>query len=105
MPTTASAPTPVRAPHPPAAPPSLHLRALLTWAAVFTALSVVQQTLGPYLTGLPTALRTLVITGVVVPVVVYGAVPALLGARTALLRRRREKFLPRRRSVPQDPAL
>ncbi|MFD7865701.1 hypothetical protein [Streptomyces sp. NPDC057682] len=105
MPTTASAPTPVRTPQPAAAPPSLHLRALFTWAAVFTALSVVQQTLGPYLTGLPTALRTLVITGVVVPTVVYGAVPALLGARTALLRRRREKSLPGRLSVPQDPAL
>ncbi|MFJ7631128.1 hypothetical protein ACIQZN_32100 [Streptomyces sp. NPDC097595] len=79
-PTTASAP--------PAAPPSVHLRALLTWIAVFAALTVVQSLVGPYVKGFPVLLRTLVITGIVVPAVVYTLVPNLLKVRAAVLRHR-----------------
>ncbi|WP_328900883.1 hypothetical protein OHR86_13895 [Streptomyces sp. NBC_00441] len=79
-PTTASAQ--------PAAPPSVHLRALLTWIAVFAALTVVQLLVGPYVKGFPVLLRTLVITGIVVPAVVYTLVPNLLKVRAAVLRQR-----------------
>lgn len=72
----------------PAAPPSVHTRALLTWIAVFAALTVVQLAVGPYVKGFPTLLRTLVITGIVVPAVVYALVPNLLKVRAAALRRR-----------------
>ncbi|MFE7622093.1 hypothetical protein [Streptomyces sp. NPDC057509] len=72
----------------PPAPPSVHTRAVLTWIAVFAALTVVQLLVGPYVKGFPVLLRTLVITGIVVPAVVYSLVPNLLKARTAVLRRR-----------------
>jgi len=64
------------------------VRALLTWVAVFAALTVVQLLVGPYVKGLPMLLRTLVITGIVVPAVVYALVPNLLKVRAAALRRR-----------------
>lgn len=68
--------------------PSIHMRALLTWIAVFVALSAVQTTVGPFVAGLPLPVRTLVITGVVVPAVVYSVVPTLLRVRAAVLRHR-----------------
>lgn len=68
--------------------PSVHTRVLLTWLAVFTALTAVQLLIGPYVAGFPMLLRTLVITGVVVPAVVYALVPNLLKVRAAVLRRR-----------------
>ncbi|MFE7573184.1 hypothetical protein ACGFR6_11390 [Streptomyces sp. NPDC048567] len=76
------------APAQPAALPSVHMRALLTWIAVFSALTVVQLLVGPYVKGFPMLLRTLVITGIVVPAVVYTLVPNLLKVRAAVLRRR-----------------
>ncbi|MFF7338692.1 hypothetical protein ACFZAT_15230 [Streptomyces sp. NPDC008163] len=72
----------------PAPLPSIHMRALLTWVAVFAALTVVQLLVGPYVKGFPMLLRTLVITGIVVPAVVYALVPNLLKVRAAVLRRR-----------------
>ncbi|MFF3177812.1 hypothetical protein ACFVQ0_34935 [Streptomyces sp. NPDC057900] len=84
--TTSTAPTPQAQPVP---LPSVHVRVLLTWLAVFTALTVVQLAIGPYVAGFPMLLRTLVITGIVVPAVVYAMVPNLLKVRTAALRRLR----------------
>ncbi|WP_406286528.1 hypothetical protein [Streptomyces sp. NBC_00209] len=72
----------------PVTPPSAHMRALLTWIAVFAALTAVQLLVGPYVKGLPMLLRTLVITGIVVPAVVYALVPNLLKVRAAVLHRR-----------------
>lgn len=76
------------APAQPVPLPSVHMRVLLTWLAVFSALTAVQLILGPYVAGFPMLLRTLVITGVVVPAVVYALVPNLLKVRAAVLRRR-----------------
>ncbi|MFE1316474.1 hypothetical protein [Kitasatospora phosalacinea] len=75
----------------PAAPaaPSVHVRALLTWLAVYPAITLAQVLLGPPLAGLAVPLRVLVITALVVPTVVYLLVPGLLRARAALLRPRR----------------
>ncbi|MEV7686410.1 hypothetical protein ACFW1F_22475 [Streptomyces bungoensis] len=72
----------------PAALPSIHTRFLFTWLSVFTALTVAQLVIGPYVMGLPVLLRNLVVTGVVVPAVVYALVPTLLKVRAAALRRR-----------------
>ncbi|MEU3222693.1 hypothetical protein ABZ695_05980 [Streptomyces sp. NPDC006976] len=85
--TTTATATPATTAQPPA-PPSVHTRAVLTWIAVFAALTVVQLLVDPYVKGFPVLLRTLVITGIVVPAVVYSLVPNLLKARTAVLRRR-----------------
>ncbi|MFC8719987.1 hypothetical protein [Kitasatospora sp. NPDC057198] len=68
--------------------PSVHVRALLTWLAVYPAITLAQLLLGPALTGLSVPLRVLVVTALVVPTVVYLLVPALLRARGALLRLR-----------------
>ncbi|MGZ2360518.1 hypothetical protein LRE75_28220 [Streptomyces sp. 372A] len=87
--TTATRPAAAAAtPAQPVALPSVHMRALLTWIAVFTALTVVQLLVGPYVKGFPMLLRTLVITGIVVPAVVYALVPNLLKVRATVLRRR-----------------
>lgn len=72
----------------PAALPSIHTRFLFTWLSVFTALTVAQLVIGPCVTGLPVLLRNLVLTGVVVPAVVYALLPTLLKGRAAVLRRR-----------------
>ncbi|MFE4976847.1 hypothetical protein ACFRAR_32685 [Kitasatospora sp. NPDC056651] len=73
----------------PAAPaaPSVHRRALLTWLAVYPTITAAFVLLGPHLGRLPLALRTLVMTGLVVPVVVYALLPLLLKAERKLARR------------------
>jgi antibiotic biosynthesis monooxygenase (ABM) superfamily enzyme len=72
----------------PAALPSIHTRFLFTWLSVFSALTVAQLLIGPYVLGLPVLLRNLIVTGVVVPAVVYALLPTLLKVRVAVLRRR-----------------
>jgi antibiotic biosynthesis monooxygenase (ABM) superfamily enzyme len=71
-----------------AALPSIHTRFLFTWLSVFAALTVAQLLIGPYVMGLPVLLRNLIVTGVVVPAVVYALLPTLLKVRAAVLRRR-----------------
>ncbi|KAA2252590.1 hypothetical protein F0L68_35365 [Solihabitans fulvus] len=74
----------------PAAPavPSVHRRALLTWVAVYSMITLVQSLVGPVVSGLPLPLRTLVFTVIVVPVVVYLVVPNLLRLNARLSRKR-----------------
>ncbi|MEY9873990.1 antibiotic biosynthesis monooxygenase (ABM) superfamily enzyme [Streptacidiphilus sp. MAP12-33] len=60
--------------------PSVHRRALITWLAVYPSITVAFLLLGPYTAHLPLALRTLVMTAIVVPAVVYVLVPILLTA-------------------------
>ncbi|SFK01654.1 hypothetical protein SAMN05216275_115149 [Streptosporangium canum] len=73
----------------PAAPavPSVHHRALLTWLAVYSMITATQLLLGGPIAALPLPVRTLILTGVVVPVVVYVLVPALLRVHTEVRRR------------------
>ncbi|GAA2298532.1 hypothetical protein GCM10010149_54130 [Nonomuraea roseoviolacea subsp. roseoviolacea] len=70
------------------APPSVHHRALLTWLAVYSMIMVVQSLLGWAIAPLPMPLRTLILTGVVVPTVVYLLMPVLLRAHARVWRRR-----------------
>ena len=60
---------------PPAAP--RYKVAAITWLAIYPALTVTLALLGPVLTPLPLYLRTLVVTVVLVPVMVYVLVPAM----------------------------
>ena len=64
--------------------PSIHRRALLTWLAVYPTITAAFLVLGPYTSQLPLALRTLVMTAIVVPAAVYVLVPALLKANQKL---------------------
>ncbi|RZS90869.1 hypothetical protein EV189_0099 [Motilibacter rhizosphaerae] len=59
--------------------------ALMIWVAVFPTLVALQLALHDVLTGLPPVLRTLVLTMVSVPVVVFGLMPPLQRLRARLL--------------------
>lgn len=90
--TTTTATTALRASASTAAPnggraPSLHHRALYTWLSVYCMITGVQLLLGSSLVHLPLEVRTLVLTGIVVPVVVYLLVPTLARLHTAATRR------------------
>jgi antibiotic biosynthesis monooxygenase (ABM) superfamily enzyme len=78
-------PTPGR----PVAPPSQHHRALYTWLSVYSAITAVQLLLGASIAHLPLAIRTLILTAIVVPFVVYLLVPALLRLHTRFTGRTR----------------
>ncbi|WP_369185198.1 hypothetical protein [Streptomyces sp. Y1] len=82
-----AAPAVLAAPTTPAMP-SAHRRALLTWLAVYPTITAAFLLLGPYLGSLPIALRTLVMTALVVPVVSYALMPLLLKAERKLARRK-----------------
>ncbi|MFJ5926867.1 hypothetical protein ACIQF6_30165 [Kitasatospora sp. NPDC092948] len=69
--------------------PTVHVRALITWLAVYPAITTAQLLLGPSLGGLAVPLRVLVITALVVPTVVYLLVPGLMKVRAAVHHRRR----------------
>jgi len=60
------------------AAPSVHVRALLTWIAIFPLVAVGMTALSPVTEGWHPALRALVLTLVVVPVAVYLVMPWLL---------------------------
>ncbi|WP_031524071.1 hypothetical protein [Streptomyces sp. NRRL F-5123] len=78
--------TPVAAPTP---APSAHRRALITWLAVYPVITLVLGLLGPRIATLPLLLRTLILTGIVVPVAAYVLVPALTKAHARLSTRER----------------
>lgn len=70
------------------APPSVHVRAVLTWIAIFPLVTIGLYALAPFTEGWPIVLRALVLTLIVVPLAVYLAVPQLLRAWVALNARR-----------------
>lgn len=72
----------------PIAPPSKHQLALMIWIAVFPTLTVLNLTLGGWLSQLGPVLRTFVLATIAVPIVIYGLMPRLHRLRTSLLRRR-----------------
>lgn len=79
-----------------------HVRALITWLAVHPSITVASMALTPVTTGLPLALRALVLTALVVPIVVYVLVPTRMrlrsrrrGTLTAWRQRRANRGLPR----------
>lgn len=54
-----------------------HKMAFIIWLAIYPLITVLYHFSGAYLQPLPTALRTLVLTVVAVPVMVYLLVPML----------------------------
>jgi antibiotic biosynthesis monooxygenase (ABM) superfamily enzyme len=66
-------------------PPTKHQLALMIWVAVFPTLTVLNLALGDRLAGLPSVLRTLVLTTVAVPIVIYGVMPRLHRLRARLI--------------------
>ncbi|WP_066039252.1 hypothetical protein [Herbiconiux solani] len=74
--------TPSQTTPPPAkrmpAPPSVHVRAFLTWLVIFPEVALVNWALSPTDPLGPIVLRSLIVTLVVIPPAVYLFVPALL---------------------------
>ena len=68
-------------------PPSKHQLALMIWLSVFPTLTVINFALGDWLATLPQLLRTLVLTTVAVPIVIYGLMPQLHKVRARLVTR------------------
>lgn len=58
--------------------PSVHLRAAITWLAIFPMVTAGMTLMSPFTTGWPLPARALVLTAFVVPAAVYLVVPRLL---------------------------
>jgi antibiotic biosynthesis monooxygenase (ABM) superfamily enzyme len=82
---TAIAPT---APTAPAGPPSVHVRAVITWIAIFPLVAIGMLIMAPFTESWHPVLRALALTLVVVPLAVYVVVPRLMAGYAALRRRR-----------------
>lgn len=60
----------------PPKPPKKWKMAIVVWLAIYPLITVMQWLLGPQLAKVtPLALRTLILTAVVVPLMVYGVLP------------------------------
>jgi len=59
----------------------------MIWLSVFPTLTVINFVLGDWLATLPQLLRTLVLTTVAVPIVIYGLMPQLHKVRARLVPR------------------
>ena len=69
-------------------PPTKHQLALMIWIAVFPTLTILNLTIGTWLSDAGPVLRTFVLATVAVPIVIYGIMPRLHRIRTQLLARR-----------------
>ncbi len=69
-------------------PPSLHIRAVITWLAIFPLVAIGMTAIAPVSSDWHPVLRAFVLTLVVVPVAVYAVVPQLMRGYGALARRR-----------------
>lgn len=81
-PAAPAAPAPAR-PH----MPSVHMRALITWLAIFPLVSIGMLLLGPIMEPWHPVLRSLLLTALVVPAAVYFVVPRLFAGHGALSRK------------------
>jgi antibiotic biosynthesis monooxygenase (ABM) superfamily enzyme len=68
-------------------PPSTHVRAAITWLAIFPLVAIGMTAIAPLSADWHPILRALVLTIVVVPVAVYLVVPQLFRGYAALQRR------------------
>ena len=85
---TASTPVIPSAPARPAtAPPSVHVRAVITWLAIFPLVAIGMMLIGPISESWHPVLRAFALTLVVVPLAVYVVVPQLMRGYGALRRR------------------
>ncbi len=57
--------------------PSTHRLAVLTWVGVYPVLTGIALAMEPLLSGRPVAMRTLVMSAMMVPIMVYGVMPLI----------------------------
>ena len=72
-------------------PPSVHVRAVITWLAIFPLVSIGMLAMAPVTESWHPVLRAFVLTLVVVPLAVYLVVPQLLRAYARFGARRRSR--------------
>lgn len=68
-------------------PPSVHVRALITWLAIFPLVTLGFLTIVPAMGDAHPILKVFVLTLVVVPLAVYLVVPALMRLYAKLMRK------------------
>jgi antibiotic biosynthesis monooxygenase (ABM) superfamily enzyme len=90
---------PDRTHHRPGNVASVHVRAIITWLAIFPMVALGMTVLGLFADSWPPVLRALVLTAFVVPVAVYLLVPRLLRAELAM----RDAVHRRRSRIRVDP--
>src|SRR3954465_4316483 len=66
--------------------PSIHVRAIITWLAIFPLVALGMTAISPLTIGWHPVLRSLVLTLIVVPLAVYAVVPRLLASTTGRAR-------------------
>ena len=69
------------------APPSVHVRAVITWLAIFPLVAIGMLALAPLWPVWHPVLRALLLTAIVVPLAVYLVVPQMMRAYQSLRRR------------------
>ncbi|MFF9563776.1 hypothetical protein ACF1AJ_10550 [Leifsonia sp. NPDC014704] len=82
----ATAPTRIQ---PSAPPPSIHVRALITWIAIFPLVTLGFYAIAPFAEDWHPILRAFVLTLIVVPTAVYLVVPRLMRLHGKVRGRRR----------------
>jgi antibiotic biosynthesis monooxygenase (ABM) superfamily enzyme len=83
---TASPPRATAAPRR-AGPPPKHRLALLVWIAIYPTITLLLELGGPVINDWPLPLRTLALTGIAVPLMVFVLLPALQRAFAGWLSR------------------
>ena len=69
----------------PVPPPTKHQLALMIWLAVFPTLTVLNLTLGDWLTTMSPVSRTFVLATIAGPIVIYGLMPQLHRLRARIV--------------------
>ena len=69
-------------------PPSIHVRAFLTWLAIYPLVTIAFYTVIPLLGAFPPPIKVLGLTALVIPTAVYLVMPNLFKVYFAIQRRR-----------------
>lgn len=85
-------------------PPSIHVRAVITWLAIFPLVTIGLYAIAPFSETWPPVLRSLALTVVVVPLAVYLVVPQLMRAWMAISARRAAQAAQVAPATPVAPA-
>jgi len=72
----------------PPAPPSIHVRAAITWLAIFPLVAIGMMAAAPLMESWHPIFRAMALTMVVVPTAVYLVLPRLFAVHGRLARRR-----------------
>lgn len=84
----------------PPAPPSIHVRAAITWLAIFPLVAIGMMAAAPLMESWHPIFRAMALTLVVVPTAVYLVLPRLFAIYGFLAKRRSSRRTPSGRAIP-----